>query len=223
MRKFGAPVQQDETESDRVYRLVKREIITGVREPGSQLSQESIATSANSSRTPAREAILRLAGDGLVRMTPRHGAKVHEITIRDFIEINQLRLILEGHAAHLAATRIPDLLLTEFQQEISRFRATPSVNSKELAELDQSIHRAIGKHSGNRRLAEWIEQLNDLTTLARNRDVELRKDTTIRSLSEIVAALQSRDSDISRRLLEAHIGEFATSLQSLGYWSPDES
>lgn len=207
------------SETERVYRLLKHEIVSGLREPGSQLSQESVAVHTNASRTPVREAILRLASDGLVRMTPWQKAVVREITMRDYIEINQLRLLLEGSAARLAAGNIPEELLNSFDRDMQKLRAESEPAPQKVAELDQQIHRAIADHSGNRRLAQWIGQLNDLTALGRKQDVERRSDSMIASLQEIVDMLQRRDAMGAQRVLEQHIVEFTVSLGEMDYWS----
>jgi DNA-binding GntR family transcriptional regulator len=220
----GVPTNSDRlglmqiSEAERVYRLLKEEITNGNRPPGSQLSQESIAAYTNASRTPAREAVLRLASDGLVRLTPGHGATVSEISMRDFLEVNYLRWILEGHAAQLAAERIPLAIVEEFEHELAAIEASEDVAPRVIAELDQRIHRSIAAHCGNSRLCQLIEQFNDVNAIARNRDIARRSISMVGSLEEIVTALRNRDGAQARSLMQGHIQEFSVALQSIMEW-----
>jgi DNA-binding GntR family transcriptional regulator len=211
------------TESERVYRLLKDEIMNGTRPPGSQLSQESIAASTKTSRTPAREAVVRLAADGLVRLTPGYGATVSEISLRDFLEVNYLRWILEGHAAQLAAATIPTEVVESYAAELLSMQNQDNIDPGLIADIDQRIHRAIASHCGNRRLDQLIEQLNAVNAIARSRDVARRSTSMIASLREIVDALSKRDGGLARNLMQAHIQEFSAALQSIFDWPGDDS
>jgi DNA-binding GntR family transcriptional regulator len=211
------------TESERVYRLLKEEIMNGTRLPGSQLSQESIAAHTKSSRTPAREAFLRLAAEGLVRLAPGHSATVSEISMRDFLEVNYVRWILEGHAAQLAAQTIPLDVVDPLAAELLSLQDRDDIEPRLVAEIDQRIHRAIASHCGNGRLSQIIEQLNDLNTIARSRDVARRSTAMIGNLREIVDALRNRDGNLARNLMQAHIQEFSAALPSIVDWPVDSS
>ena len=103
VRSNGEPSQ---TEAIRLYRTLKREILADAFRPGQPLAENELAEKFGASRTPIREALLRLQADDLVRIEPRRGAFVQQLTVTDFLEINELRSVLEAHAARVAARRI---------------------------------------------------------------------------------------------------------------------
>ena len=82
------------TETERIYRALKRAILANTYRPGEALQEVRIAAEFESSRTPVREAFQKLNADGLLNVVPRRGAFVQQPTLRDFLDINELRLIL---------------------------------------------------------------------------------------------------------------------------------
>lgn len=195
------------TETERVYLQLKKDVLSGRYSPGEALRQEDIATQLGASRTPVREAIIMLAADRLVSMEARHGATVKGVSVRDFIEINQVRELLEGAAAKAAAKRVPEAEIRELRALHEAVQNDHDADA--LIELDQRIHRTFAGHCGNRQMQRLIEEFNDLNTLARQRDVEARDAETLRSLGGILDALETRDADKLESLMRAHIQEFA--------------
>ncbi len=96
----------DETSADQVYQQLRRLLIEGYYPPGSRLVEERLAQDLGVSRTPVRQALVRAAAEGLVQIFPNRGAVARSFTVDDLIEIYDLRALLEGHAAYLAAQRI---------------------------------------------------------------------------------------------------------------------
>lgn len=88
---------------DQIYTRLRREILDGVYQPGQTLRQEEMARQSNASRVPLREALARLEAEGLIVRRPRRGYAVALLDHADIVEIFELRMVLEEHAAHLAA------------------------------------------------------------------------------------------------------------------------
>src|SRR5688572_32659560 len=108
-----------DTEAVRLYRTLKREILSAAIAPGQPLAETELARQLGASRTPLREALIRLEADGLVRIEPRRGAFVQQLTVSDFLEINELRLVLEPYAARAAASRIDPRVVQELQSRLA--------------------------------------------------------------------------------------------------------
>ena len=90
---------------DRVYNEIQNRILYNVWGTGHQALEQELADELNVSRTPVREALVRLQRDGLVKVVPRHGMRVLPISLTDIQEIHQILTSLEALAVELAATR----------------------------------------------------------------------------------------------------------------------
>jgi DNA-binding GntR family transcriptional regulator len=180
---------------------------------GTALRQVEIAKRLSTSRTPVREAVLRLAGDGLVQLSPRRGASVSFLSVRDFVEINELRWLLEGFAARRAAAAMPTEEIENLSTDLASLFDGTDLRSREgndtLAAFDERIHLAVAANSGNDRLRDEIESLYRLMTISRLSDVEQRPEDMHASLHSVVEALRSRDSRLAENRMRDHIGQFA--------------
>lgn len=140
---------------EKVYRELKASILGLQLQPGEPLVESMVAERYGISRTPAREALMRLVDEGLVEVIPRKGYFVSQVTLQDVLESYQLRTILEPEAAALAAQRDTarlSLLLNANMHQHTR---------EATAELNREFHLLIAQASGNRRLARMIGQLLD--------------------------------------------------------------
>jgi len=105
---FRRNVFEVTTASNRAYELIRAKILDGSFAGGEHLKESDLTDLCGTSRTPIREALRRLALGGLVVFTPHTGARVAEMDVDEIGEIYALRAMIEGHAAHRAATRLPD-------------------------------------------------------------------------------------------------------------------
>ena len=108
--------------SDRAYDFIRKRILNGDYGPGSALMTEQLSAEIGVSRTPVRDALRQLESDGLVSIRPRLGASVKLMDRREFREMCELRLALEGHAAYLAAINRSGNELREIQQALEAMR-----------------------------------------------------------------------------------------------------
>ncbi|MEE8391378.1 MAG: GntR family transcriptional regulator, partial [Anaerolineae bacterium] len=92
--------------SEKAYRLIKEKIITLELSPSKVISEQSLMEDLGLGRTPIREALLQLAKEDLVTVVPRRGMFVADISITDLQKISEVRIVLEGFCARLAAQRI---------------------------------------------------------------------------------------------------------------------
>ena len=101
---------------DQAYHTVRDGIISGRYPPSSRVTEQDIAEAAGVSRTPVREALRRLHGEGLVEFQPNHGAVVTDWTDVDTDEVFELRAMLEAHGAARAAKRATPAQILELRR-----------------------------------------------------------------------------------------------------------
>lgn len=205
------------TETERVYRALKRAILAGDLRPGEPLQEVRIAAEFGASRTPIREAFQKLEGDGLLTIAPRRGAFVRQPTARDFIDINELRLILEPVAVRTAAETLDAAVVAALGAKLGAVDADApeEADYTALEELDRELHRTISAAHPNARMNEIIEELNDMMQIVREKDMRRRHRELHASIGEILSALAARDADAAERLLRRHIGDFSGALRTL--------
>jgi DNA-binding GntR family transcriptional regulator len=193
---------------DSVYSMIKEMILDQDLRPGDQLPVEALAAEMKVSRTPVREALLRLESEGLVHAVSRVGVFVQGISKQDLHELFELREITEGYAAAKSASRMSDNdldLAGELHRESSR-----AVDDGDLArfiELETSLHGLILESSGNRRLLQMVASLKDLTHRERVLSTQSLENVkkSVTEHGRIVDALRSRDSRRAEEAMKAHI------------------
>jgi DNA-binding GntR family transcriptional regulator len=179
----------------RVYELVKREVLEGALQPGARIVDADLCARLGVSRMPVREALLALAHEGLIRVVPRNGYFVSEISIGDALDAYQLRMILEPIATAMAASLLSDDDLRQLRELAEEETEDTSAGLIRAIELNRAFHVRVAAASGNARLSRIMAELMaDLTRLA---VVELRVAGTMASWRDehrqIVAALEARD------------------------------
>lgn len=194
--------------SDRVFRELRDEIVSGRLPRGTLQSIYELADRFSVSRTPVREAVLRLADTGLVVIERNRGLRVRGLTVADIRGIFEVRLLLEvPAAAHAAAhaTEETDELLRRNLGDIDDAIATG--NRTLFTTHDYALHDTILEVMGNQRLRSQVRQLRDATqamdasTIDRTRGMH-----EIRSEHEpIVAAIRSRDTTAAARWMSDHL------------------
>ena len=91
-----------------VYEELKAQILKGDIKPGTRMMEVELAEVLGVSRTPVREAIRKLEKEGLVKIEPRRGAYASELSVKDMVDILEVRQSMEGLAAYYCAQRIND-------------------------------------------------------------------------------------------------------------------
>ncbi|ORE98907.1 GntR family transcriptional regulator [Aurantimonas sp. 22II-16-19i] len=200
--------------ADRVYEAIRREILDGRLAPGEKITEAVLAERFEASRTPVRSAIVRLAGDGFVDMTPRSGTVVKRRTPNEVSDIYEVRALLESAAAGLAAGRCDARDLGELQAiqgemeaaTAGYWQAEDEVVEK-VSTLNQAFHQKILEASRNATLADSAARLMNIGFLI-NTYARFSRPEIERSLFEhrqLIAALTSRDPAWAEAVMRAHI------------------
>lgn len=142
--------------ADDAYGRIRRQIVACHLAPGGQVTEGQLVESLGIGKTPVREALQRLAQEGLVLPVRRHGYRVSPITLRDVRDLFGLRLIVEPAAAELATGRIDVARLREIQ---ARYDACFLDDPVAGFPLNTAFHLSSAQASGNARLAKTMTQL----------------------------------------------------------------
>jgi DNA-binding GntR family transcriptional regulator len=145
------------TLADQAYRQIRNMIIRCELAPSAEVTQAELVEAIGLGRSPVREALARLAADGLVASRPRFGYQVAPITLSDIREIFGLREIVEPAAAELACQRFTEADLR--QLDALCVTPGPGEDVEAIMARNRDFHLLIGWSSGNRRLGEVIERL----------------------------------------------------------------
>lgn len=195
------------------YEAIRSKILAGKFAPGQALSEVELARTLGTSRTPVREALMRLHEEALVEIIPRRGPLVRMLAPQEMQEILLVREALEGLAARMAAARIAIGSLKDLRAQWEELRATLSESSlDELHTKTEEFHSTIIASAGNQTLVRLLETLRDrirssrrLYLKALGRQALVRSRTLCDEHLRIIDALEAADADASARLMKAHI------------------
>jgi DNA-binding GntR family transcriptional regulator len=192
--------------SDRVYEVLRDRILLGDVEAGSRVHQENISAELGVSRTPVREALARLASDGLVELLPNRGARVVAVTLEDMRSSFEARLAVEPIAARLAAERGTDEQLRVVRKALAAQRRARS--ERAVFQAVRDFHLRIVDAAANPLLSRFadslwagrvgphvVHQQVDRETLAADADEH----------DQILEAIEGGDGARAERLMRKHI------------------
>jgi DNA-binding GntR family transcriptional regulator len=182
--------------------------VEGKIAPGSKLNERELAESLNVSRTPIREAIRRLAADGLVELIANRGAIAVQLSIDDVIHTFDVIAELEGYSGELAAKNISDSTLSEL--EALQYEMMASYARRDLSsyyKLNLRIHRLIHQAANNPVLATLFSQVNSRIEALRFRSNQdgVKWEKAVEEHQEMLDALKARDSARMRKVMIAHV------------------
>jgi DNA-binding GntR family transcriptional regulator len=146
--------------ADRAYEELRHRIVTLRLGPGAALREDALMAELELGRTPLREAVKRLALEGLVEVRPRSGTFVTAIEAADIVHIAEVRGELEAQAARLAAKRVDDAgraFAAALDAELEAIEGTPGADA--YMRLDERVHRFVWDTAGNPYLADALERL----------------------------------------------------------------
>jgi DNA-binding GntR family transcriptional regulator len=192
----------------KVADILRDKITYGELAPGMRLTERVLCEELKVSRTPLREALKTLAGEGLVELLRNRGAMVTPMTLADTAQTFKVLSVLEGLAGELACARVDEAALAELRELHERMRACHGLGDRErYFELNQVIHARLLVLSGNAVLASTHDKLNLRLRRARYfaNVSQTRWDRAMQEHDQIIDALEARNCKRLRALLEEHI------------------
>lgn len=204
----GARRLDNRTLWQQVHERLREDILSGELEPGDVLTETALAESFGVSRGPVREALGRLAAEGLVTITPRRGAIIASLSADEFVEAYQVREALETLAIRLAVPRLDDAgraQLHDLHQEMIACAQRNEVTA--FFEANSRFHAIFLEASGNRKLQEMYRGLMNQMSRYLARSLALRGslDKSIAEHAAILEAVDAGDAERAAQLLADHI------------------
>jgi DNA-binding GntR family transcriptional regulator len=192
----------------RVYERLRDAIAGGTLRPGEQLVEARIAEDLGVSKTPVREALIRLQRDGLVKIEPYRGARVLEPSENDIREVLELRSLLECHIARDLATRQPEEVLDALEACVAESKAALGAGDG-LALFDSltEFSDLMADARGNERMAKLLGDLRSVLLLIGTTSMRApgREARSIAEHEAILAAIRRGDPDAAAEATVAHI------------------
>lgn len=202
----GADASLNAPQGQSVYVRLLGEIRSGALLPGARLTETEIAERMQISRTPVREAIRQLEADGLVSHMPRAGAVVRKLDYSEIMELYEMRVVLEGTAARLAARSASEVEICELEA-INAEMAAAKDDVAALFDLNQQFHRTLIDAARNRFLVKSVNAVH--TTLLILGPSTLRWPERIEAAftehQAIVDALRNRDEAAAENSMRKHM------------------
>lgn len=190
-----------------VFESLREAIIQGRLKPGERLMEIQLAEEMGVSRTPVREAIRKLELEGFVVMIPRKGAYVAGISVKDIVDVFEVRAALEALAAGLAAERITADEIEDLERSLVKITEIKSGDINTLVENDKIFHDIIYRSSRNQRLQQIVTLLSE--QIQRFRTTSLaqpgRTKGAIEEHRQMVEAISERNVELAMGLAREHI------------------
>lgn len=215
-----APIKLDDYKPLRelVFEAIREAVISGRLKPGERLMEIQLADQLGVSRTPVREAIRKLELEGFVVMIARKGAYVADISLKEIVDVFEIRGALEGLAAELAAERATDERIEEMERFLVELGEMIDARDLEgIVEKDTRFHETLYSSSRNERLSQILSLLREQIQRFRTRTMThpARMRIALEEHRRIVEAVAARDVKLARRLAQEHVESAENSLMML--------
>ena len=202
--------------SEKAYRLIKDKVVTLELPPSAVIDEHVLMQELDLGRTPIREALQRLDSEGLVNIVPRRGTFVNDISVTDLQKIFELRIVMEGFCAHLAAQRATQAQLDKMKNVLQGLDQLQESDPQALMSVDRRFHRLLYAAADNEFMADILDRLYDLSLrlwyLVLSRLSEVKH--SIEQHLLVLDALQEGDADRAEAMIRKHIVEFQQSIKA---------
>jgi DNA-binding GntR family transcriptional regulator len=208
-----------------VRRLIRAAILNRDFAPGQRLIEADLCERFDASRFVIRGALTELAAQGLIEFQRNRGARVRDVSLREALEITEVRRLLEGLVAARAAQLITPADADELEEIISAMEA--AVNDGELlgySALNVRLHTRLREISGQQIATQMLAQLRDLT-VRHDYTLSLVRGRSAASLPQhaaIVAAVCAGDPAAAEVAMHTHLSSVIAALRELGAASGSE-
>jgi len=203
--------------SEKAYHLIKEKIVTLELPPLSVIDERVLMEELGLGRTPIREALHRLAAEGLVNIVPRRGIFVANISITDLQKIFEVRMPMEGLCARLAAQRVTAGQIAQMERLFHALEQVPDRDIKGLMSVDERFHHLLYQAADNEFLAEALDRLYApslrLWYLVLDRLGDVRD--AVERHRGVVEALKTGDGERAEAFIRQHIAQFQQEIKAV--------
>lgn len=210
----AAQVTARRSRADEVYEQLKRDVGEFKLVPGDRFTENGISQRLNVSRTPVRQALVRLQQEGYVEVLFRSGWRVLPFDFDQFEQLYDLRMVLETTAAHrlcadglYCGSTVDRALLDELAAIWLVPLAQRSTDSLQVSQWDEAFHCTLVAAAGNTEIVRVHREVTDRIRIIRRLDFtkQARIDSTYDEHAKILTAIQHKRGDQAAMLLRAHI------------------
>lgn len=197
-----------------VYRRLEDMIFSGQLRGGNLLTERKLADALAVSRTPLRDALLMLESEGLLKRRSPRMLEVREMTVQEFMQVLNIRRLLEPEAARLCIGRVDAAAFHALRQRLSALLGEDAVvlAPGESAVIDEAVHGAIADGSGNPLMAGMIRDLRRRTRIFDLGRMPERAQAVYREHLDIVAAVEIGDPHAAADAMTRHIDNVKTAV-----------
>lgn len=196
---------------DRAHDAIRQGILEGRFPPGTRLVEEQLAEEIGLSTTPVREAVQRLAAEGVVEFVPHRGAHVASWSASELDVIFELRSMLEGFSASLAATRIDKATIGRLEELAERMEEAARSDDEDrldrIATLNNTFHAEVVSAAADRHVSRLLEGLQQAPLVHRTfrRYDERALARSMAHHRELIDAFRAHDAAWARTVMTAHV------------------
>jgi DNA-binding GntR family transcriptional regulator len=194
--------------AEKVFHIIESSIWRGEMKPGERVYDHRIAAQFGISRSPVREALKRLEHFGLIRVVPRRGTYVAQMTSDEVADLMDIREALEGMAARKAALRVSAATVEAMRQELAPLRDRAETSGlSEYPQVSTDFHDWVVETSGNPKIKTLMRAIQGQIHLIRFRSGASpeRAPRAVREHLDILDAIAHRDADLAEARIRAHI------------------
>jgi DNA-binding GntR family transcriptional regulator len=212
------------TAAARIYAELREELVSLRRRPGEPVSEAQIALSYGLSRTPVREAILKLSDEGLLEIFPQSGIFVSRIPLAALPEAIIIRKALEETTSRFAAERATSSQILNLHAILQRQRECEAANDRDgFHHADEAFHAAIAEVAGYPGIWTLIQQVK--VHVDRYRRLTLpqagRMAAVIAEHASIIKAIEARDPAAARLAMESHLERLLRDISATQHTNPE--
>ncbi|WP_339776310.1 GntR family transcriptional regulator [uncultured Thalassospira sp.] len=193
--------------SDSVFARLLKSILEGHLAGGTIVQERRLADQLGVSRSPMRDALGRLEGQGLLVRNSRGILTVRVVTLEDYLNCLNLRLLIEPTAAALAAGRMTDADLSKLDSFLTEIEAAPDAEADTLWNFDDALHLTIGESSGNPFIAKTIIEMRRYTAIFERHQLSGRGKPGSADHRAILNALIAHDAAAAKDAMHQHLHE----------------
>ncbi|MGA8939661.1 MAG: GntR family transcriptional regulator [Acidobacteriaceae bacterium] len=190
--------------TEQAYMSVKQQLLAGSFSEGTKLTEEFLSSQLGISKSPVREALMRLETEGLISIESRRGAYVRRFSAKEVRDLYDVRALLEVHA--VATARITPNLLEDMAASIERTRANLQTGDK-LRHIEEDIHfhSLLAQSTENEEFGRMLANVQQKSLLCRMATYYLSSTTAPASHQRILAAIHNGDREQAKREMHDHI------------------
>jgi len=205
------------SQSEEAYVQIRDRILSLDLPPGSVVNEGRLREELAIGRTPIREALQRLAHENLVRSVPHRGTFVTDVNITDLARITEVRVVLESHAARLAAERCVAADQNAIRELLGALKSGAATDQRQLMKLDQEIHLQIYRSARNSFLQSTLERYFNLSLrlwfLVLDHEVRLRD--AVEEHVALLEAVLAGDGNRAEEIMRRHVTGFEREIRKV--------